>query len=751
MNRQRDMIATEPVADIKCAGCKREIDVKGRPSFSSINCPACGASQVVPARFGSFVLLGRLGAGGMGVIYHAIDRDLGRHVALKVMKKSLGDNPDFVKSFRQEARSAAALNHPNVVQIYSFGQHDGQPYIVMELVSGGGLDELIDKQERLDEVEALKIHIEVAEGLKAASAVGLVHGDIKPANILFGANGEAKVVDFGLASFIGQQREDEGQVWGTPYYIAPEKARKKKVDYRSDIYSLGATMFHALSGRPPFDGATPLDVVLARLRSAAPDIASLREDVHPETAAMIARMLEREPIMRYPSYPALLYDMREALVAARDGVGGQGRTTRFGGASSLDDRDKKRMLVVGGMIVGALLVAGGVLSGVVAYRNHRERVAAEAVEKAALDEAQSRGMAAYSRAAERAADLSDAAGRAEHPAEKVRKIAESLENGAAPAADAMEHVENLDQLIEQSSSLMIRATRARHALETAPDSAAAYDAADLLVSIAGSLDEAAVEASKTLAAVERSLETVRAMREDALIAAEEARREAEREKALEEARRRELLEKQEAERVRRETIQRELDLVDEARGANAAFIAERKFQEAIESFVSALPPMTMPETRAAYENVLEAYAAMAGLKRFMVESIGKSPYRDGWVLGRATRDIVGAHPEDGLEVALGAAGSMIIPWEHVTVSQFLTIATHYIRSRMLSDHEQAGLFLSMALFCYETGDFRRAEAAAGLAARLNPLLKTDIERMMPGLLPEDGDEQARREETGGGD
>ncbi len=263
------------------------------------------------AQFGGFLLINKLGSGGMGVIYHAVDKELGRQVALKVMKKSLGDDAEFVQSFKHEAQAAAALNHRNVVQIYSFGPGQG-PALYRDGTGGRRrLDEMIAGGQQMPEDRALDIHLEVTEGLKAASDVGLIHSDIKPANILFGQSGEAKVVDFGLASFIGQQQQG-GQIWGTPYYIAPEKARGKKVDFRSDIYSLGATLFHALAGQPPFDGATPTDVVLARLNNPAPSLRDFRDDIHPETVALVARMLEPDPSMRYPSYPALLLDMRAA-------------------------------------------------------------------------------------------------------------------------------------------------------------------------------------------------------------------------------------------------------------------------------------------------------------------------------------------------------------------------------------------------------------------------------------------------------
>lgn len=310
-----DIIA-DRVDKIACRKCGRHLDVSKLPSFSKVECPDCHTKQTVPAQLGHFLLLEILGAGGMGAVYQALDKQLGRYVAIKVMKRSLGEDPQFVENFLREARAAAALNHRNVVQIYSCGQEKGQPYIVMELVSCSRLDELIAQGNPLEEVKTLEIGIDIAEGLKAANDIGLIHGDIKPANILFDKNGAAKVVDFGLARFVTWQ-QDRGEVWGTPYYIAPEKARGQKVDHRSDIYSLGATLYHALGAKPPFDGKTATDVVLARLKNPAIGLRVIRPSLQPETADVIARMLEADPFMRYPTYASLLADLREALRFAK--------------------------------------------------------------------------------------------------------------------------------------------------------------------------------------------------------------------------------------------------------------------------------------------------------------------------------------------------------------------------------------------------------------------------------------------------
>ncbi|MFH0878093.1 MAG: protein kinase [Lentisphaerota bacterium] len=310
-------ILADRVDRIACRKCGKHLDCGDQPSFSMVECPDCHTQQTVPALLGQFLLLEHLGAGGMGAVYQALDQALGRYVAIKVMKKSLGDDIHFVENFLREARAAAAINHRNVVQIYSCGQEKGQPYIVMELVSGGRFDEMIADGNPLDEVRALEIGIDIAEGLKAANDIGLIHSDIKPANILFDKEGAAKVADFGLARFINWKDDAPGEIWGTPYYIAPEKARGQKVDHRSDIYSLGATLYHALGAKPPFDGQTATDVVLARLKNPAIGLRVIRPSLQPETADVISRTLESDPFMRYPTYSSLLADLREALRIAK--------------------------------------------------------------------------------------------------------------------------------------------------------------------------------------------------------------------------------------------------------------------------------------------------------------------------------------------------------------------------------------------------------------------------------------------------
>lgn len=351
------------VRQITCANCQQVINVAMQKPFTQIDCPHCRAKLNVPAMLGPFMLLEVLGTGGMGAVYRAMDQSLGRFVAIKVMKKQLGDDHKLVESFLREARAAAALNHANIVQIYSCGEQSGQPYIAMELVSGGRLDLLMEGGKVLDETRLLQTSLDVANGLSAANDVNLVHGDIKPANILYDRHGVAKIVDFGLAQFVNRSQE-KGEIWGTPYYISPERARGGKADHRSDIYSLGATMFHALTGKPPFDGPTASDVVVARLKQPVPDILELRPDLTRQTAELITRMMATDPTVRYPTSASLLADVKAALAASKSNTGktksATGKIAPVAGAAAVEAgaRGKSKAPLIIGLVAVVAAAVG---------------------------------------------------------------------------------------------------------------------------------------------------------------------------------------------------------------------------------------------------------------------------------------------------------------------------------------------------------------------------------------------------------
>ena len=304
-----------------------------------------------PADFGHFLLEKELGHGGMGGVYLARDKMLDRKVAIKVMLKELGSDPKFVERFQREAQAAARLNHPNIAQIYSFGQEQGMPYIAMELVPGGSLDKDMEANPGcLDPVRVMRIGQQLVDALALAAEQGLVHGDVKPENVLYAEDGTAKLVDFGLAAMQG----DSNEIWGTPYYISPEKCRRQKIDFRADIYSLGGTLYHALTGQPPFEGEDANAVVRARFEGAPLKPSEVRPDIPPEVDAIIMRMLELEPAMRYPTYQSLMGDIKRYLAKA-----GPATTSAKLGGPRVRIKGKKPKMNIGGSEGDGIAVLDG--------------------------------------------------------------------------------------------------------------------------------------------------------------------------------------------------------------------------------------------------------------------------------------------------------------------------------------------------------------------------------------------------------
>ncbi len=307
---------------VKCAACGNELDVTGREAFSTLPCPHCGAQLTVPMPFAHFLLLSVIGTGGIGAVYRAMDLTLHRYVAIKLLKKELAEDRNFIADFSREARAAAALNHQNIAQVYSFGVHDNQYYLVMELVEHGSLDSLIDERKRLTEYESLEYGIQITSALGAAHARGMVHRDIKPGNMLISNDGTAKLVDFGLAKFKDWEHGSDkaGSILATPYYLAPEKLQGRTEDFRSDMYSLGGTIFHCIAGRPPFDAPTADEVIEKNLSTEPPSIKTFAPHVSDATTQIVARLLKKNPAERYQSYDELIRDLKAAKARATHGA-----------------------------------------------------------------------------------------------------------------------------------------------------------------------------------------------------------------------------------------------------------------------------------------------------------------------------------------------------------------------------------------------------------------------------------------------
>ncbi|MEX1117431.1 MAG: serine/threonine-protein kinase [Terrimicrobiaceae bacterium] len=289
-----------------CPACGTLMDVTLQDPFSKIHCPSCGQALRARKQFNHYKLLELIGQGGMGQVFKALDCNLNRHVALKVLKRELASSPEEREKLAAEARITASINHPYVVKVFSFGQDHGQFYMAMELIPNASLDDLLTLQRRVPEMQVLQIGIQIAEGLQAALEKDLIHRDIKPGNILFADAHTAKLVDFGLAIIMDEAAAAVGEIWGTPYYIAPEKLDNQPEDFRSDIYSLGGTLFHALAGRPPYEAETASMVALKQLKSQPISLQAFAPDVSSETAYVINRMIAKNADDRYASYAELI-------------------------------------------------------------------------------------------------------------------------------------------------------------------------------------------------------------------------------------------------------------------------------------------------------------------------------------------------------------------------------------------------------------------------------------------------------------
>ena len=302
-----------------CWICGAVLDAGGYEPLERVVCRNCGQKNLLQRTFDHFVPVETLGAGGMGTVYKARDTQLERFVALKLLHKDLSSEANHDAQLQQEARIAASVNHPNVVQIFSLGMDHGQFYVVMELIDHGSLDDLIESQGRMPELQVLDIAIQIARGLRAAQRKGLIHRDVKPANILFVDEQAVKIGDFDLAALASQHQQRDRVIWGTPPYIAPERLNNEPEDFRSDIYSLGATLFHAVAGKPPIEAGTNSATELRQLKQHPAQLRAIAPDVSVPTACVLQRMVAPDPAQRFSSYDELLAELdavRRALEIA---------------------------------------------------------------------------------------------------------------------------------------------------------------------------------------------------------------------------------------------------------------------------------------------------------------------------------------------------------------------------------------------------------------------------------------------------
>jgi serine/threonine-protein kinase len=271
-------------------------------------------------RLAGYRFVRRLGSGAMADVYLAEQESLSRHVAVKVLRPETTARPASVERFMQEARAAAGLVHGNIVQIHEVGCLDGIHFLVEEYVGGPSLRTWLDVRGPLDARQAIAVLADVGSALARAATQGVVHRDIKPENLLLTPAGEVKVADFGLA----RVREhdlgltQEGTTLGTPLYMSPEQAEGQTVDPRSDLYSLGATVYHLLAGRPPFEGTTGVAVAMAHVRDPLVPIRALRPDLPEPLGTIVETLLAKHPDDRYESASDMVAEVAAAAAAGAD-------------------------------------------------------------------------------------------------------------------------------------------------------------------------------------------------------------------------------------------------------------------------------------------------------------------------------------------------------------------------------------------------------------------------------------------------
>lgn len=292
--------------------------------MTSDNPTETSSGNLIGSQINDYQVLRRLGRGGMSDVYVALHQSLDRQVALKVLRRQLANDSEYVERFRREARAAARLNHPNIVQVYEVGRAGDHHYIAQELIDGLNLKERVERRGPLEPDEAIEILRAVSSALAIAHQAGITHRDIKPENILQSIRGDIKVADFGLARLgVGGDLTQAGLTMGTPRYMSPEQVQGKSVGPSSDLYSLGCTLYFLLTGRPPFDAEEPLAVAIQHMHETAKPLAAIRgkNDVPDWLLAGINRMMSKTPEDRFASATEL-----SNWVAGQSGTGLQANT-----------------------------------------------------------------------------------------------------------------------------------------------------------------------------------------------------------------------------------------------------------------------------------------------------------------------------------------------------------------------------------------------------------------------------------------
>ena len=347
-----------------------------------------------------YAVLEKIGEGGMGIVFKANQRSMNRVVALKILSPKYSSKPRFVDQFIKEARAAGALNHPNIIQVHDVGTENNIHYFSMELVEGPTCMQSLRSQGTFKVAEALEITRQTAKALEYAHSQRLIHQDIKPDNIMIGQNDQVKLADLGISKTFDEVESEEGpkRVMGTPHYMAPEAALGKKIDHRVDIYSLGATLYHLLTGKTPYSGTSATEVLKAHVMDPLPAIHDINPDVPEDVCALVERMVAKKPDDRYQHASEVVAEIvrlqqglglgteriagGETMLLRRYAAGGQGvvgvttpagttntRTPRaHEGNATTAERPAHQRGGMNGMVKAAIVLTIGLLLGLIAWR-----------------------------------------------------------------------------------------------------------------------------------------------------------------------------------------------------------------------------------------------------------------------------------------------------------------------------------------------------------------------------------------------
>ncbi|HEX7897321.1 MAG TPA: protein kinase [Planctomycetota bacterium] len=323
-----------------------------------------GATTMSGQTLAGYRIIERVGRGGMGTVYRAEQVDLQREVALKIISDEHVKDKDFVDLFIHEARAAAKLNHPNIVQVYDVKRHGESYFFSMEYVSGGSVQEMLNKQRKLPVDECVRMILDAARGLEYAHKKGIIHRDVKPDNFMLSETGSVKIADMGLARGVDEKvgPEEETSVIGTPHYIAPEQVLGRPADFRSDIYSLGATMFRMVTGVTPFHAPGIRELVNRKVREEAPAAHEHNSDIPKALSDVVARMMSREPEKRYQTMGEVVAALEKFQRGGAEGTGELRYASRpiemLGGGKRALALAAVALVVIGGS-VGAWIAFSG--------------------------------------------------------------------------------------------------------------------------------------------------------------------------------------------------------------------------------------------------------------------------------------------------------------------------------------------------------------------------------------------------------